>query len=83
MHRELALLVQAGLTNTEALAAATSVPARQFGLTDRGRIAPGLRADLLLVDGDPTTDITATGAIVDVWRRGVRQTRQPATTARS
>jgi imidazolonepropionase-like amidohydrolase len=78
MHRELALLVEAGLTNTEALAAATSVPARHFGLTNRGRVAPGLRADLLLVDGDPTIDISAAGAVVDVWRRGVRQTRQPA-----
>jgi imidazolonepropionase-like amidohydrolase len=58
----------------EALAAATSVPARHFGLDDRGRIAPGLRADLVLVDGDPTRDITATSSIVDVWRRGIRQT---------
>jgi hypothetical protein len=39
-----------------------------FGLTDRGRIAPGLRADLLLVDGDPTSDITATRDIRAVWR---------------
>ncbi|MER5333582.1 amidohydrolase family protein [Micromonospora sp. NPDC002717] len=78
MHRELALLVKAGLTRTEALAAATSVPARHFGLTDRGHIAPGLRADLLLVDGDPTTDITAVSAVADVWRRGVRQNRQSA-----
>jgi imidazolonepropionase-like amidohydrolase len=75
MHRELELLTRAGFTNEEVLAAATSVPARHFGLTDRGRIAPGLRADLVLVAGDPTTDITATSAIVDVWRRGVRQTR--------
>jgi imidazolonepropionase-like amidohydrolase len=75
MHRELLLLTEAGLSAEEALAAATSVPARHFGLTDRGRIAPGLRADLVLVDGDPTRDITATRAIADVWRRGVRQTR--------
>lgn len=75
MHRELALLTQAGLTNEEALSAATSVPARYFGLTDRGRIAPGLRADLVLVDGDPTRDISATRSVVDVWRRGVRQAR--------
>ncbi|TDC75050.1 amidohydrolase family protein [Streptomyces hainanensis] len=75
MHRELALLTSAGLTPEEALAAATSVPARHFGLADRGRIAPGLRADLLLVDGDPTRDVSATAAIVDVWRRGVRQAR--------
>jgi imidazolonepropionase-like amidohydrolase len=36
-----------------------------------------LRADLLLVDGDPTADITVTTNIVDVWRRGVRQARRP------
>jgi len=74
LHRELVLLTEAGLSNEEALAAATSAPARHFGLDDRGRIAPGLRADLVLVDGDPTRDITATGSIVDVWRRGIRQT---------
>ncbi|MEV0293586.1 amidohydrolase family protein [Nocardia sp. NPDC050710] len=74
LHRELLLLTDAGLGNEQALAAATSLPARYFGLADRGRIAPGLRADLLLVDGDPTTDITATTAIADVWRRGVRHT---------
>lgn len=75
LHHELALLTRVGLTAEEALASATSVPARCFGLTDRGRIAPGLRADLVLVDGDPTRDITATRSIVDVWRRGVRQSR--------
>jgi len=72
LHGELALLVRAGLTPTEALAAATSVPARAFGLADRGRIAPGLRADLLLVRGDPTRDVTATRDIVGVWKAGVR-----------
>lgn len=73
LHRELRLLAEAGLSAEEALAAATSLPARHFGLADRGRIAPGLRADLLLVDGDPTTDITATSAIAGIWRRGVRR----------
>lgn len=75
LHRELELLTRAGLGAEEALAAATSGPADHFGLADRGRIAPGLRADLVLVAGDPTTDIRATSAIVDVWRRGVRQPR--------
>src|SRR5690606_4563552 len=63
LHGELQLLVEAGLTPAEALAAATSVPAKAFGLGDRGRIAPGLRADLVLVNGDPTQDITATRSI--------------------
>jgi imidazolonepropionase-like amidohydrolase len=77
LHHELTLLVQAGLTPTAALAAATSLPARLFGLTDRGRIAPGLRADLLLVDGNPGTDITATRNIAAIWRNGTRLHRQP------
>jgi len=72
LHHELEHLVGAGMTPTAALAAATSVPARIFRMTDRGRIAPGLRADLLLVDGDPSLDIRATRRIVAVWKRGVR-----------
>ena len=71
IHRELELLVQAGLTPVEALRAATSVPARAFSLADRGRIAQGLRADLVLVNGDPTTDILATRDIVTIWKRGL------------
>ena len=71
MHRELELLVKAGLTPVEALRAATSVPARTFSLTDRGRIATGLRGDLVLVNGDPTSDILATRDIAGVWKRGV------------
>lgn len=70
MHGELALLVRAGLTPGEALRAATALPAKRFALADRGRIAKGLRADLLLVDGDPTADITATRAIAGVWKNG-------------
>lgn len=71
LHRELELLVRAGLTPLQALAAATSVPAARFALADRGRIAPGRRADLVLVDGDPSVDIRRTRAIVAVWKRGV------------
>ncbi|MFL5541122.1 MAG: amidohydrolase family protein, partial [Longimicrobiaceae bacterium] len=75
LHRELELLVQAGMTPVQALAAATSVPAAAFRLADRGRIAPGMRADLLLVDGDPSADVTATRAIAGVWKQGVRYDR--------
>lgn len=70
LHGELDLLVQAGLTPVEALRAATSIPSAVFGLQDRGRLAVGLRADLVLVEGDPTIDITATRAIVGVWKQG-------------
>lgn len=62
----LELLVEAGLTPAEALHAATGAAADRFALPDRGRVVPGLRADLLLVDGDPTTAISATRAIRSV-----------------
>ena len=75
IHRELELLVRSGLTPSEALAAATSVPAATFHLDDRGVIAPGKRADLLLVRGDPTNDITATRDIISVWKVGVEDDR--------
>jgi len=77
LHLEMELLVRAGLTPSEALASATSVPARAFRLDDRGRIAPGLRADLLLVKGDPTSDIKATRNIVGIWKQGVKLDRKP------
>lgn len=70
LHLELDLLVRGGLTPTEALTAATATNARQFRIADRGRIAPGLRADLVLVDGDPTSDIDAMRAITRIWRGG-------------
>ena len=53
-------LVTAGIDPAAVLATATSVAAAACGLADRvGRLAPGLDADLLFVDGDPTADITA------------------------
>lgn len=72
IHTELELLVKAGLTPAEALASATGVPARAFKLDDRGRIAAGRRADMLLIEGDPTVDITATRRIAGIWKAGVR-----------
>lgn len=72
LHRELELLVTAGLTPVQALTAATARPAEVFRLAGRGRVAAGYQADLLLVDGDPTTEITATRSIAAIWRKGVR-----------
>ncbi|MFB7652416.1 MULTISPECIES: amidohydrolase family protein [unclassified Streptomyces] len=71
LHHELELLVDAGLSTVEALRAATAMPARYFGLTDRGVIVPGRRADLLLISGDPVSDIRATRNIERVWCAGV------------
>lgn len=71
LHHELELLTAAGLSTVDALRAATVLPARYFGLTDRGSVEPGMRADLVLVDGDPIADITATRRIRGVWCHGV------------
>lgn len=71
LHQELSLYVErCGLSPKEALAAATSVTARRFEMSDRGRLAKGLRADILLVKGDPTEEIRCTMNIVSIWRGG-------------
>jgi imidazolonepropionase-like amidohydrolase len=70
LHLELEHLVDAGMPAVAALSSATSVAARAFRMTDRGRILAGMRADLLLVEGDPTVDIRATRNIVRVWKKG-------------
>lgn len=67
---ELDLLVRAGLSPVETLQSATSTPATSWGLHDRGRIHPGLRADLVLVEGNPTEDITTLRRVVRTFRLG-------------
>jgi imidazolonepropionase-like amidohydrolase len=74
LHDELRLLEAGGLSPIEALTAATRRTADRFGLTDRGRIEPGASADLVLVDGDPTSQLSATLNTRAVWRRGHRLT---------
>jgi imidazolonepropionase-like amidohydrolase len=70
LHHEMAALVDAGLTPREALVAATSAPAKAFRLGQRGQIAKGYKADLVLVEGNPLQDIAATRRIVEVWKDG-------------
>ena len=72
LHHEFELLVDAGLSPAEVLDAATSLPADHFDLADRGRILPGLRADLVLLDENPLEDISATRSIRGVWVAGQR-----------
>ncbi|MEO3745037.1 amidohydrolase family protein [Plantactinospora sp. B5E13] len=63
--------VACGIPATAALAAATSVGAEVCGLgRRRGRVRPGFDADLLVVDGDPTSDITALRRPLAVYRAG-------------
>ena len=77
MHRELELLVQAGLSTVDALRAATVLPAQHYGLRDRGIVRPGMRADLVLVGGNPLGNISHTRDIKRIWVAGV----EPKTTA--
>lgn len=70
LHRELELLVECGISNLDSLRAATILPAQHFGLSDRGVIQAGKRADLVLLSRDPLQDITATRAIRHVWIKG-------------
>ena len=75
LHGELQLLVRAGLSSAEALAAATSIPTISFGIEDRGRIEPGRIADLVLVDGDLERDVSASTRIASIWKDGYRLER--------
>jgi len=70
--RELAWLVRAGMTPTEALQAATVVNARALGLEGKvGEIWQGAFADLTAVEGDPTVTVEATRDVVFVMKGGI------------
>ena len=78
LHRELRLLVELGMPPLEALRTVTSTAADFLEPTPRfGRIAPGQRADLLLVRGDPSIDLAALSEIEAVFLNGARLERHP------
>jgi hypothetical protein len=74
LHEELVLLVRhAGLTSLEAISAATSVAAAALGVQDdRGVLAPGKAADLVVLSRDPLADIRNTRSIEWVMKAGKR-----------
>ena len=72
LYGELLHLTESGLTDLEALKAATSNTSRAFDLGDIGFIREGASADLLLVEGDPTEDISSIRSIVGIWKHGVK-----------
>jgi imidazolonepropionase-like amidohydrolase len=69
-HLELMLMVEAGLTPMQAITNATSNAARLLKLDDRGVLAAGKLADLVVLDGDPTANIANSRKIHAVWHRG-------------
>lgn len=69
-HRELALMVQAGLTPLQALHIATQEAAELLDLHDRGVIVAGKRADLLIVAGNPDRSVADADRVVETWENG-------------
>jgi imidazolonepropionase-like amidohydrolase len=70
-HAELADMVAAGLTPSQALTAATSTSARILGLDQAGTLAAGKSADFIVLDANPLDDIRHTRRIAQVYLRGV------------
>jgi imidazolonepropionase-like amidohydrolase len=69
-HRELELMVRAGLAPMEAIVAATRGSAAMVGVDDRGTLEKGKRADFLVLSGDPLQDIRNTRKLVAIWHNG-------------
>jgi imidazolonepropionase-like amidohydrolase len=63
-------MVDRGMTPMQALHAATVMSAELIGVDDRGRLAPGLLADIIAVPGDPAEDITTTQDVQFVMKGG-------------
>lgn len=70
IHQELGYFVDAGLSPSEALASATTLPARFFSMADRGEIKIGLKGDIVLVRGNPLDNIDASLAIESIFKNG-------------
>jgi imidazolonepropionase-like amidohydrolase len=69
--REYELMAGAGLDFDAILASLTTAPADEFGQADRtGRVAPGLGADIVVVDGNPASDIRVLGRVALTLKRG-------------
>jgi imidazolonepropionase-like amidohydrolase len=74
-QKEMELMVQAGMTPSQVIVAATSRAAEYLGLTDRGLLAPGKRADLLVLDGNPLDDIRNSRRIAKLYLAGAELDR--------
>ena len=74
-HRELELMVQAGLSPLEAITVGTQNSARLLGLEDTGTLEVGMRGDFIIVPDDPLTNITETRNIAAVFMGGVEVDR--------
>jgi imidazolonepropionase-like amidohydrolase len=76
LHDELGLLVEAGLTPLQALRTATVNPAQFLGIKDMGTIAPGMKANLIVLNANPMESIANMGRISSVIMSGTLYTRK-------
>lgn len=70
LHKEMELLVEAGLTSLEVLQGATTKTAEAFGINEAGVITAGMKATMVLVKGRPDQEITDSTKIVQIWVDG-------------
>jgi imidazolonepropionase-like amidohydrolase len=80
-HSQVLALVKAGMSTADALKATTEAAARVTPQDYRGRVAPGAFADLILVNGNPLSDINATRSIARAFKNGVEVRRSAGTIA--
>jgi imidazolonepropionase-like amidohydrolase len=73
-HLELQLMVEAGINPLKVITYATANGARLLGISSyEGTLAAGKKADFMVLDGDPVTDIKNTRNIIAVWKNGKKQ----------
>lgn len=70
LHEEMALLVDAGLSESEVLQGATTKTAEAFGIENVGTLAVGMKATMVLVKGRPDRNITDSTKIMQIWVDG-------------
>ncbi|MGB0495985.1 MAG: amidohydrolase family protein [Kangiellaceae bacterium] len=83
LHRELFFLVKAGLSNEEAIHAATGAARKYFLIGNRGTLKPNAPATLILIDGNPFDDISESLKILHIWKHGQWVKRKNATASNS
>ena len=72
MWREMAALVDSGMSNAQVISAATKTNAEILGKArDLGTIQPGKLADIIIVDGDPLSDINVMGRVIMTMKGGM------------
>jgi imidazolonepropionase-like amidohydrolase len=76
LHHELQYLVEAGLSTTQAIYAATGAPGKHFPLDLRGSLKVGAKASMVLINGNPFDDILQTTNIDRIWKNGSLFIRQ-------